>query len=30
MLPVIEKFRQKYQLENIVVVADAGLLSNEM
>ncbi len=29
MLPVIEKFRQKYQLENIVVVADAGLLSNE-
>ncbi len=29
MLPVIEKFKQKYQLENIVVVADAGLLSNE-
>jgi len=29
MLPVIEKFKQKYHLENIVVVADAGLLSNE-
>lgn len=29
ILPVIEKFKQKYQLENIVVVADAGLLSNK-
>ncbi|CAN5804869.1 IS1634 family transposase [soil metagenome] len=29
MLPVIEKFKKKYQLENIVVVADAGLLSND-
>jgi len=29
MLPVIERFRQKYQLENIVVVADAGLLSTQ-
>jgi len=29
MLLVVEKFKQKYELENIVVVADAGLLSNE-
>lgn len=29
MLPVIEKFKQKYHLDNIVIVADAGLLSNE-
>src|SRR5665811_1507156 len=29
ILPVIEKFKQKYQLENIVVVADARLLSNK-
>lgn len=29
MLPVIEKFKAKYQIKNIVIVADAGLLSNE-
>jgi transposase len=29
MLPVIEKFKTKYHLKNIVIVADAGLLSNE-
>lgn len=29
MLPVIEKFKKKYALENIVVIADAGLLSND-
>jgi len=28
MLPVIEAFKNKYQLENLVVIADAGLLSN--
>lgn len=27
MIPVIEAFKQKYQLERLVVVADAGLLS---
>jgi transposase len=29
LLPVIEFFKQKYQLEKLTVVADAGLLSNE-
>ncbi len=29
MLPVIEAFKEKYQLEQIVVVADAGLLSDK-
>jgi len=29
MLPVIEGFKQKYELENLVVVADAGLLSKD-
>jgi len=29
MLPVIEKFRSKYNLDKLVVVADAGLLSNQ-
>ena len=29
MLPVINAFKQKYKLQNIIVVADAGLLSNE-
>ena len=29
MLPVLAAFKQKYKLENIVIVADAGLLSNE-
>lgn len=29
MLPVIEAFREKFNLKNLVVVADAGLLSNE-
>jgi transposase len=29
MLPVIERFKAKYQLERLIVVADAGLLSNE-
>lgn len=28
MMPVIDAFRQKYKLEEIVVVADAGLMSN--
>lgn len=28
LLPVIEKFRKKYNLEKLVVVADAGLLSH--
>lgn len=29
MLPVIEAFKKKYRLDNLVVVADSGLLSNE-
>ena len=29
MLPVITAFKQKYKLQNVIVVADAGLLSNE-
>lgn len=29
MMPVIEVFKQKYNLDKLVVVADAGLLSNE-
>lgn len=29
MIPVIEAFKEKYQLEKIVVVADAGLLSEK-
>jgi len=29
MLPVIESFKVKYQIENLVVIADAGLLSND-
>jgi transposase len=29
MLPVIEAFKTKYKLEKLVVVADAGLLSND-
>ncbi|MEO8711580.1 MAG: IS1634 family transposase [Parafilimonas sp.] len=29
MLPVINLFRRKYHLKNLVVVADAGLLSNK-
>jgi len=28
MLPVIEAFKKKYQVEQLVVVADAGLMSN--
>lgn len=28
MLPVIETFKQKYNLEKLVIIADAGLLSN--
>lgn len=28
MLPVIDHFKQKYQLEQLVIVADSGLLSN--
>ncbi len=28
MLPVIEAFKSKYQIESLVVIADAGLLSN--
>ena len=27
LLPVIESFKQKYQLSNLIIVADAGLLS---
>lgn len=29
MLPVIEAFKTKYQLQKLVVIADAGLLSND-
>jgi transposase len=29
MLPVINAFKEKYNLENLIVVADAGLLSNQ-
>lgn len=29
LLPVIENFKHKYQLPKLVVIADAGLLSNE-
>jgi transposase len=29
MLPVIERFKAKYKLENLTVVADAGLMSNK-
>jgi transposase len=29
MLPVIEAFKEKYQLKNLVVIADAGLMSND-
>jgi len=29
MLPVIEAFKHKYNLEKLIVVADAGLLSND-
>lgn len=29
MLPVIEAFKEKYKLENLVVIADAGLMSND-
>lgn len=29
MLPVVESFRHKYQLKELIIVADAGLLSNE-
>jgi transposase len=29
MLPVIKGFKEKYKIENFIVVADAGLLSND-
>ena len=29
MMPVLAKFREKYKLERIVVVADSGLMSNQ-
>lgn len=29
LLPIINSFKEKYQLEQLVVIADAGLLSNE-
>lgn len=29
MLPVIEAFKKKYQIEKLVIIADSGLLSNE-
>ena len=29
MLPVIERFKKKYKLEKLVIIADSGLLSND-
>lgn len=29
MLPVVEAFRERYQLDKLVIIADAGLLSNK-
>lgn len=29
MLPVIDKFKEKYRLDKLIVIADSGLLSNE-
>lgn len=29
MLPVVEAFRKKYQLQDLIIIADAGLLSND-
>lgn len=29
MLPVVEGFRKKYQLDDLIIIADAGLLSND-
>jgi transposase len=29
MLPVVEAFKKKYQLDNLVIIADSGLLSND-
>ena len=29
MLPVIETFKKKYQLDDLVIIADSGLLSND-
>jgi len=29
MLPVVEAFRKRYQLQDLIIVADAGLLSSE-
>lgn len=29
MLPVVEAFRKKYKLQELIIIADAGLLSNE-
>ena len=29
MLPVVEAFKEKYQLQQLIVVADAGLMSNK-
>jgi transposase len=29
MLPVIEAFKEKYKLEKLIIIADAGLLSNK-
>lgn len=29
MLPVIEAFRKKYQMQRLIVIADAGLMSNK-
>jgi transposase len=28
MLPVVEAFRKKYKLQDLIIIADAGLLSN--
>jgi len=29
MLPVVEAFRKRYQLQDLIIIADAGLLSND-
>jgi transposase len=29
MLPVVDTFRKKYQLQELIIIADAGLLSND-
>ena len=29
MLPVIEAFKKKYEMQQLIVIADAGLMSNK-